>query len=169
MPELADNRFNSQASLDNYLVGFSNPENIFESLLFRPTDRFSSIVNDYMVLENAFQGVTLNHGMEFCLVRHKTTTSNLFGYVRYVIQPIVFEITNKDNQNEINGYLPGVTFPGIELGEDFGNLGVLCQQTDPLLYRTINYILTGAKGNFYSRKKIHNGIFKFEINDTKRK
>ena len=84
-PELADNRFNSQASLDNYLAGFSNPENIFESLLFRPTDRFSWIVNDYTVLENAFQGVTLNHGMEFGLVRHKTITSNVFGYVRYVI------------------------------------------------------------------------------------
>ena len=403
-PELDDNRFNSQASLDNYLAGFSNPENIFESLLFRPTDRFSLIVNDYTVLENAFQGVTLNHGMEFGLVRHKTITSNVFGYERYVIpesdasikgvtrgmifnqingvqitetnyisllsnntytigladfndgdpistattitliksqleenpikiakvfdegmgnkigylmynqfsapfdsalnnafltfknenitdlivdlryngggsvrtatylgamitgqfnehifskqvwnekvlaswpeenfinrfpnqinngiiteninsvnlssvyfivsgssasaselvinslrsyidvklvglktvgkqegsitlydaddfrkngsnfnlnhryaiQPIVFEITNKNNQNEINGYLPGVTLPGIKLGEDFGNLGVLGERTDPLLDRTINYILTGAKGNFYSRKK----------------
>lgn len=72
---------------------------------------------------------------------------------RYAIQPIVFEITNKNNQNEINGYLPGVTLPGIKLGEDFGNLGVLGERTDPLLDRTINYILTGAKGNFYSRKK----------------
>jgi carboxyl-terminal processing protease len=43
--------------------------------------------------------------------------------------------------------------PGIKLGEDFGNLGVLGERTDPLLDRTINYILTGAKGNFYSRKK----------------
>jgi C-terminal processing protease CtpA/Prc len=84
-PDLADTRFNSQATLNNYLAGFSNPENIFESLLLRPTDRFSWIVDDYTVLENAFQGVTLNNGMEFGLVRYKTTTSNVFGYVRYVI------------------------------------------------------------------------------------
>jgi|TARA_B110000879_G_scaffold23838_1_gene31507 C-terminal processing protease CtpA/Prc len=405
-PDLADTRFNSQATLNNYLAGFSNPENIFESLLLRPTDRFSWIVDDYTVLENAFQGVTLNNGMEFGLVRYKTTTSNVFGYVRYVIpesdaatkgiirgmvfsqidgiqitdtnyssllnnnsyiigladfndgdpistattinliksqleenpvkitkvfdevmgnkigyllynqfsasfdaelnnafltfknenitdliidlryngggsvrtatylgamitgqfneqvfskqvwnekvltsvtpeyfinrfpnqinngmiteninsvnlstiyfivsgssasaselvinslrsyidvklvgiktvgkqegsitlydadnlrknglnfntnhryvlQPIVFEITNKDNQNEINGYLPGVTLPGIELGEDYGNLGVLGERTDPLVERTINYILTGAKGGFNSQKKEH--------------
>tara|TARA_B110001469_G_scaffold127747_1_gene150220 strand:- start:5288 stop:5557 length:270 start_codon:yes stop_codon:yes gene_type:complete len=67
----------------------------------------------------------------------------------------VFEITNKDNQNEINGYLPGVTLPGIELGEDYGNLGVLGERTDPLVERTINYILTGAKGGFNSQKKEH--------------
>jgi C-terminal processing protease CtpA/Prc len=403
-PDLADTRFNAQATLNNYLTGFSNPENIFESLLLRPTDRFSWIVEDYTVLENAFQGVTLNNGMEFGLVGYKTTTGNAFGYVRYVIpesdaatkgvirgmifnqingvqitltnyssllsnnsytigladfndgdpvstattipliksqleenpvkiakvfdegmgnkigylmynqfsapfdaalnnaflsfknenitdlivdlryngggsvrtatylgamitgqfneqvfskqvwnekvlasvtpdyfidrfpnqinngmiteninsvnltsiyfivsvssasaselvinslrsyidvklvgiktvgkqegsitlydaddfrkngsnfnpnhryalQPIVFEITNKDNQNEINGYFPGVTLPGIELGEDYGNLGVLGERTDPLLDRTINYILTGARGKFNSQKK----------------
>lgn len=32
-PDLADTRFNSQATLNNYLAGFSNSENIFESLL----------------------------------------------------------------------------------------------------------------------------------------
>ena len=84
-PDLADIRFNSQATLNNYLAGFTNPENIFESLLLRPADRFSWIVDDYTVLENAFQGVTLNNGMEFGLVRYKTISSNVFGYVRYVI------------------------------------------------------------------------------------
>lgn len=34
-----------------------------------------------MLLENAFQGVTLNHGMEFGLVLHKRIRSNVFGYV----------------------------------------------------------------------------------------
>ena len=76
-PELADNRFKSQTTLNNYLAGFSNPKNIFEGQLLRPTDRFSWIVNNYTVLENAFHGVTLNNGIEFGLVRHKTTMSNV--------------------------------------------------------------------------------------------
>ena len=67
----------------------------------------------------------------------------------------MFEITNKDNQNEIKGYLPGVTLPGIELGENYGNSGILGERTDPLVDRTINYILTGARGEFNSQKKEH--------------
>ena len=37
---------------------------------------------------------------------------------------------------------------GIELAENFGNLGVLGERSDPLLDRTITYILTGAKSSF---------------------
>jgi C-terminal processing protease CtpA/Prc len=84
-PDLADTRFNSQGALNDYVSGFSSPEAIFENLLFRPTDRFSWIVDDYIALENAFQGITLNNGMEFALHLYKTSTTNAFGYVRYVI------------------------------------------------------------------------------------
>ena len=73
----------------------------------------------------------------------------------YAMQPIVLEIKNKDNQNEINGYTPGIELPGIELEEDFGNLGVLGERSDPLLDRTIQYIVTGAKGVFDSQKGVN--------------
>jgi C-terminal processing protease CtpA/Prc len=84
-PVLADNRFDNLNELYRHFRNFSSPESSFESLLNRPTDRFSVIVNDYIALENAFQGITLNNGMEFGLVRYTTTTTNVFGYVRYVI------------------------------------------------------------------------------------
>lgn len=64
----------------------------------------------------------------------------------YAIQPIVLEISNKDNQNEPNGFTPGITLPGIPITENIGNLGVLGEYSDPLLNRTIEYLTTGAKG-----------------------
>lgn len=85
IPNLADNRFANFDELYTYFRGFSNPENSFESLLNRPTDRFSWIVDDYIALENSFQGITLNNGMEFGLVRYENTPTNIFGYVRYVV------------------------------------------------------------------------------------
>jgi C-terminal processing protease CtpA/Prc len=84
-PNLADTRFSNQGQLNSFLQEFSSPEDLFENLLYRPTDRFSWIVDDYIALENSFQGITLNSGMEFGLVRYADTPTNLFAYVRYVI------------------------------------------------------------------------------------
>ncbi|MHB0755338.1 S41 family peptidase [Polaribacter sp. M15] len=64
---------------------YNSPEETFENLLNRPTDRFSIIVDDYVDLENSFQGLNLSSGMEFGLVRYRDTPSNVFGYVRYVV------------------------------------------------------------------------------------
>ena len=85
VPDLADTRFNNQNELNSYLEGFSSPENLFESLLNRPTDRFSWIVDDYVALENSFQGITLNNGMEFVLFFENGSATNVYGVVRYVI------------------------------------------------------------------------------------
>ncbi|PWG04429.1 S41 family peptidase [Polaribacter aquimarinus] len=85
IPDLQDNRFSNQSQLNDYLTGFSSPEQLFESLLNRPTDRFSVIVDDYIALENAFQGITLNSGMEFGLVQYSNGSESIFGYVRYVL------------------------------------------------------------------------------------
>ena len=76
----------------------------------------------------------------------RKTGDNLNQNHRYAMQPIVFEIVNKDDKNESSGYTPGsLNSPGVNLGEDFGNLGVLGEKSDPLLDRTLIYILTGKK------------------------
>ncbi|WP_445747439.1 S41 family peptidase [Polaribacter sp.] len=87
VPLLADNRFGNLGELYAYFRGFSSPETVFESLRFQPelTDRFSVIVDDYVALENSFQGITLNSGMEFGLVRYVNSNTNIFCYVRYVL------------------------------------------------------------------------------------
>jgi hypothetical protein len=72
--------------------------------------------------------------------------ANLNPNHTYAIQPIVLEISNKNNQNEPDGFIPGISLPGIEIEESPGNMGVLGERSDPLLDRTIQYITTGSKG-----------------------
>lgn len=87
VPDLADNRFANFDDLYTYFRGFNTPENTFSNLLynFGTVDRFSWIVDDYIALENSFQGVNLSNGMEFGLVRYENNDNNLFGYIRYVV------------------------------------------------------------------------------------
>lgn len=81
--DLADDRFASVDELNEFLSSFSSPEELFENLL-TPTDRFSIIVSDYRVLEDALNGIRIDNGMRFGLVRINNT-NDVFGYVRYVL------------------------------------------------------------------------------------
>ncbi|OAD40860.1 S41 family peptidase [Polaribacter atrinae] len=85
IPDLSDLRFSNQNQLNAYLEGYSSPESLFENLLNRPTDRFSWIVDDYVALENSFEGINLSTGMEFGLKLYRDNSTNVYGYVRYVI------------------------------------------------------------------------------------
>lgn len=83
VPDLANDRFASNTEYTDFLSQFSEPELLFENLLF-DEDRFSIIVEDYRVLENNSQGLSLSNGMRFGLVRIQDT-NQVFGYVRYVV------------------------------------------------------------------------------------
>lgn len=82
-PELTDNSFGSADELNNFLAGFDTPESLFEYLLV-DQDRFSFLIDDYRILEQLLDGVTLDNGMEFGLVQIPST-GEIFGYVRYVL------------------------------------------------------------------------------------
>ncbi|ARV14211.1 S41 family peptidase [Polaribacter sp. SA4-12] len=88
---------------------------------------------------------------------------NLSTEHTYAMQPIVLEISNKDNKNEAGGFVPGVTVPGIQLAEDYGNLGVLGERSDPLLDRTIIYITTGARGTFKNSIQEYSEIYNSKL------
>ncbi|WP_405604624.1 S41 family peptidase [Polaribacter sp. Asnod1-A03] len=105
VPDLADTRFSSQTELNAYLEGFSTPESLFDNLIYTPTDRFSWIVDDYVALENSFQGITLNNGMEFGLRYYSDGSTNVYGYVRYVIP---------GSDAEANGITRGMIFNQID-------------------------------------------------------
>ncbi|MFD2202990.1 S41 family peptidase [Shivajiella indica] len=62
----------------------SDPENYFESLLFRPTDRFSAIYPDYQELMNSLQGVSLEAGYEILLARESQTNNNVIAFITYI-------------------------------------------------------------------------------------
>lgn len=113
--DLADTRFSSQIQLNDYLRGFAEPRELFYSLLndYPNTDRFSWIVDDYIALENALNGINQTNGMEFGLVRYNDNPLNLFGYVRYVIpgsdaelqgiqRGMLFNLVNGVALNELN-------------------------------------------------------------------
>lgn len=87
VPNLADNRFDNLEDLYTFFRNYNSPESTFNSLLNQPdvVDRFSWIVDDYIALENSFQGINLSSGMEFGLVRYTNSSTNIYGYVRYVI------------------------------------------------------------------------------------
>lgn len=62
----------------------SDPEDYFESLLNRPTDRFSVIYPDYQELINSLNGITLEAGYEFTLYRESQSNNNVLAEVSYV-------------------------------------------------------------------------------------
>lgn len=86
VPDLADTRFGNQTDYNNYLSGFSKPEDLFYNLLYNRTteDRFSWITDDYIALEQQFSGQSVSHGMEYGLVKF-SQSNTVFGYVRYVL------------------------------------------------------------------------------------
>ena len=86
VPDLANNRF-SEGEYDAYLNSFNSPEALFNNLKYQPEtiDRFSWITNNYIELELFLNGTTLNNGMDFGLVRQQNNSSNIFGYVGYVL------------------------------------------------------------------------------------
>lgn len=86
VPDLADNRFANQSQLNTFLEPFSSPTVLFNALRVpSPTDRFSVIFSDYTVLEGVLSGNTLNNGMDYGLRYKSGSTTDIYGWVRYII------------------------------------------------------------------------------------
>lgn len=105
--DLVEDKANSTGYTD-YLNNFSSPEALFENLLFdrENTDRFSWITDDYIALEQQFDGITKSNGMEFGLKRYTPGGSNLYGVVRLVLPNTSAEangLNRGDLFNAVNG------------------------------------------------------------------
>ena len=95
VPNLSDNKFAGQTELNRFLSDYSEPENLFQHLLYKPkslfpgkdeaVDRFSWIVSDYLELEGELQGTTNNNGIEFGLSYKSSGSSDIIGWIRYII------------------------------------------------------------------------------------
>ena len=84
VPELADDAFEDKAEFKDCLDNFASPESLFAAIK-APQDRFSFLVDDYVELENALEGIAVTHGMEYGLIRYSGASSPVLGYVRYVL------------------------------------------------------------------------------------
>ncbi len=105
---LSDREFSSDQQLHSFLSQQGSPEEFFNSLLYQKgtVDKWSWIVDDYVALEEAFQGTTLSNGMKFGLVKYRSFLNNVYGYVRYVVPNSEAEnkgVTRGMIFSEING------------------------------------------------------------------
>lgn len=99
IPDLANDRFASDLDYNEYLNAFSSPEELFANLKY-VGDRFSFLVDDYIALEQALSGTTFSNGMEFQLRFVPGSSTDVFGYVRYVLPN-----TNAETQGVERGYI----------------------------------------------------------------
>ena len=85
--DLSDTRFTTDEEYLNYLYGSDEPEEFFESLIYnrRTVDFWSWIVDDYIELENSFQGISKSNGVEFGLGLVSSGSDQVIGYVRYIM------------------------------------------------------------------------------------
>jgi C-terminal processing protease CtpA/Prc len=104
VPDLANDRFASDAELNDFLDDFDSPEATFDGLL-SPNDRFSILRDDYIELENALSGIRRSTGMRFALFNDPSGNGNVFGLVRYVIN-------NSPAQDA--GVQRGMIFTGVD-------------------------------------------------------
>ena len=84
VPNLADNRFTDDKEYTNFLQSFDGPSSLFKGLQFE-ADRYSALIDDYEVFENSIKGISLSNGMVFGLVRFSQESTDIFGYVQYVL------------------------------------------------------------------------------------
>ena len=107
VPNLDDKRFADQAALNSFLSGYPKPEVLFDALrVDKSKDRFSWIVNDYLELEGQLQGTTKNNGVEFGLSYKPGSTTEIIGFVRYIIansDASTKNIKRGDIFNAVNG------------------------------------------------------------------
>ena len=83
---LFDDRFSNQDELNDFLAGYNNPINLFQDLRVAPSiDRFSVIFSDYRALEGVLSGTTDNNGVDFGLRYLNGSTTDIFGWVRYIL------------------------------------------------------------------------------------
>ncbi len=85
VPNLSDTKFTTQDQYYTFLNNYTTPEALFDALLYQKdvVDKFSYLVDDYVALENSFQGISTSNGLDFGLVR-LSGSNDIFGYVRYV-------------------------------------------------------------------------------------
>jgi len=106
VPDLVEDKASSQ-NYNTYLSSFDTPEDLFESLIFdrSNTDRFSWITDDYIALEQQFDGISKSNGMDFGLQRYAAGSNEIFGIVRLVLP---------NTSAETNGLQRGDLFNAVD-------------------------------------------------------
>ncbi|MEN8125599.1 MAG: S41 family peptidase [Bacteroidota bacterium] len=87
VPNLDDTKDDDLNAYHTYLNSKSEPESLFESLLFDKgnTDRFSWFIDDYNEQNASFRGVSDSFGFDFGLARLCEDCNEVIGFITYVV------------------------------------------------------------------------------------
>ena len=126
VPNLANTKDDEKDAYYTYLNGTADPDDFFYTLLFQKgtTDRFSWIVDDFVALNNSFQGITKSFGIRLQAVQINTAGDIIF-YVRYVAPST-----------------PGFPSPAYEAGIKRGDI---INALDGVILTAANYSIVSAK------------------------
>lgn len=87
VPNLSNSTIDNDQNYFNLLNSYSNPDDFFESLIYdrQSTDKWSWVVDDYVALENSFQGIAKSNGVKYRLALENGSDTDVLGYVRYIL------------------------------------------------------------------------------------
>ncbi len=107
--DLSDSKDDNTSEYSSYLNQFTNPEDLFNSLKYETgnVDRFSWFIEDYIVQQQEFQGISKSHGIRYQSVQINSN-GDVILYVRYVADNSPASHANikrGDIINAINGTL----------------------------------------------------------------
>ncbi len=127
---LSDSRFSTTTELNEFLEDYPDIPGFFYNTLvyqYGIVDRFSFLVDDYVTLENSFDGISLSNGVEFGLFVLSSTDDRIYGAVRYILPDS--DASSKDIQrgdifNRVNGtILTRSNYQSLLFGQDDYTLG----------------------------------------------
>ena len=143
---LADSKDDNANDYFSYLNNYATPESLFESLLYNPgtSDRFSWFIEDYVVQNNAFQGISVSFGFRLQAVSINDSGDIIF-YVRYVapnsaasgagikrgdiINALNGEVLNESNYSSVVASLSNETVTLSFVSENEGTLTFIEDKT----------------------------------------
>jgi C-terminal processing protease CtpA/Prc len=84
--DLSDTKYNDEKVLNTFLNTYTDPESLFESLLYKYqlVDKWSFIVDDAKEIDDWIAGISETMGYDFMLYKISSTSDDLVGIVRYV-------------------------------------------------------------------------------------
>ncbi|WP_297765834.1 S41 family peptidase [uncultured Muriicola sp.] len=130
VPNLADDRFSTNAEYTEFLQSEANPTAFLENQLLFSEDRFTFYSDDYEEFTNSLTGVTKSNGLSFGLIAYGT--NEIAGYVRYVTPN-----SDADGEDITRGeFFSGVD--GIELTES-NYIDLLFGENDTYTLNMANY------------------------------
>jgi len=147
VPDLADAKDDNENDYFNFLQGFNDPRDLFESLKNQSLDDFSAFIPNVEEQLNSFRGISVSYGIELprTVVRTSAGSNDIVIFVAYVVPgspadnagiergDLIYKVNgailNTDNISEINKIFSETS---ISLGIANFNGGTLTPKGDDL-------------------------------------